>query len=221
MGQLNKFYSILLTCFLVIHGGGINAQKIITSLELKDPTIVQKCHGYYLVKDQNYSSWIYFNHGKKDKQWVTYYAKSTDLKVETYKKGKKNGLWMYDSAYGGYYGYYKNDKKVGYWFEDLKGKKEGYYKKGKKNGIWKYNDYGDVSIYEIEYKNGKKNGKWKYSDETLLIIGSYKKNKKDGIWEYYYNKKKYLKEIYKDGILINKITLEQLYDGLRIMHDGI
>lgn len=173
--KLKGYLSLIIVLWLLLSSPmSAYTQNVITPRELEDSIEVKKYHGSYLVSGKDYESLIHFHHGLKDGQWVTAYF-NRDMKVETYKKGRKDGLWIWRSRYGGFCGKYKNDRKVGLWSEGYEEENIGYYKRGLKEGKWKYSHFGSGVVTIEEYKKGKKNGIWKYYlNDTLLQNEIYK-----------------------------------------------
>lgn len=88
-----------------------------------------------------------------------------------------------------------------------------YYKMGKLHGEWIANSNTTGKLEEIRFYNmGNKDGEWKYYSDGVNIsrIENWKNGVKDGEWLWYdYNgvdpKKIIKKEVYKDGVLIERI----------------
>ena len=208
---MNKLYIIIAMCLALSIPANGYAQHLITPIDLEDSIKTSKYHGSYLVVAKDYNSLVHFYHGLKDGQWVTFdYNFSRDVKIETYKRGKKEGLWSLMTQHGGFSGMYKNDRKEGLWSEGYEESNIGHYKKGLKEGKWRYSKPESEIDIITEYKKGRKNGAWDYKSGDITIKGEHKNNMKNGLWEYYLNNNLYQKKIYKnDSLLTTKNCLNE------------
>ena len=125
----------------------------------------------------------------------------------TYRKGKKDGTFLYFYGKGLYKEEnYKRGVLSGFWLEFIPhGSQKGFYRKGKKEGIWILTK--DSQYEETEYKNDVLDGHYKYAnyDADSVVIGHYKKGKKTGIWIHYNNKQEEIyREIFKEGKMLEK-----------------
>jgi len=170
-----------------------HAQYHLDYMQLTDSAFMENTHGrYFYCRNipNDTVRWMYFHHGLKDKQWVSFFDNNIDsgIKVETYKKGKKHGEWLLYTRFRTNSGNYKNDKKHSKWVDYSPYiSEEGYYKRGKRVGYWKIYNL-PYYTYTGYYKNGLKEGLWEYYDKELDYlerIESYKKGLKDGKWIYY------------------------------------
>jgi antitoxin component YwqK of YwqJK toxin-antitoxin module len=144
-----------------------------------------------------------YKDGKKDGVWEWYYENGELSRLETHKDGKKDGVWEW---------YYENG---------LLEYKETY-KDGKKDGVWEwYYENGQLSRLET-HKDGKKDGVWDeyYENGQLAHKGNYKDGREYGVLEWYYeNGQLKDKTTYKDGKLDG--VWERYYkDGAILDADG-
>lgn len=118
----------------------------------------------------------------------------------TFKKGKKNGPWIY----------YLDDGQIS---------SKGNYYNGKKDGYWiSYRDNNIIPSYDGQisskgnYKNGKKEGPWvSYAEQDgqLKSIGNYNNGLKDGTWFE-------LSYIWKNSKQLTKIMTASIYKEIEV-----
>ncbi len=175
--------------------------------------------GYQKISNEEYNRIV--KEGKEytleGKYYIKHKPKNRLLgisKIE-YKKGKKNGEWLFFFSYVGdniilsNVVNYKEGRKQGYFFETdgHTFSTEGYYKNNKKDGLWKISK--DGFLEEINYRRGLKSGiYYSYDMENFATRGQYKKGTKDGVWiiEDKKNEGFITKETYKKGVLISTKT---------------
>lgn len=110
-----------------------------------------------------------YKDGLKDGKFETYEILiNTPLKIENYKSGKKEGVWMVFGLEGDttLIAHYNNDTLHGEYVQLMEGRVEnkGNYIHGVKDGFWQQNLVTLVGGSEGTYKMGVKVGDWKLYD---------------------------------------------------------
>jgi antitoxin component YwqK of YwqJK toxin-antitoxin module len=160
-----------------------------------------KYKGSYL-NNQKHGHWkFYFQNGNIEQKgsfqkgllhgdWLWYYKNGDTLRLETYRFGKRNDLYISYDPYGNIVqkGYYDNDLKQGIWSENtgeflLKGK----YFDDNKDGKWCGVYHNGEKAYIGSYLRGKPIGKhiFYYKTGTKRKIEFYDSGRKTGHWQYY------------------------------------
>lgn len=162
---------------------------------------------YYFSDGNTYEGEFLDNHitGKG-----TYYYNDGDKYEGQVLNGEKNGKGkFYFSGGGRYKGEFRNDKMhgIGIYYFKSGGRHEGEFLDNHPTG--KGIDYykgGD--IYEGEFLNGKKNGTGIYFYKNgNKRFGEWKNNLENGKFITYYKNKGTFKELYENGVLINKTLI--------------
>ena len=167
---MKKILLIILPLLLIVGCSKVEGQQLISRVEIGERGKIEIT---YYKKTQNRIESVkyerYHKNGQKELE-------------ETYKDGKKDGLWT---------GWYDNGQK----------EVEGTYKDGKKDGLWTEWHINGQKLRESTYKNGKEDGLqtiWYENGEKEE--GIYKDDKKDGLWTgWYSNGQKLYERNYKDG----------------------
>lgn len=139
----------------------------------------------------------YYNFGKKDSTWITFYSPGVLISKIVYKNGIKNGIFEE----------YDNDGRI---------KQRGNYRMDIKNGIWEYFDPPGKLIAKGLYENDSRTGVWKYVKyhrNYLTAIDTYYDydNEKHlapeiSLYEYYYPTA--ARELDIDGQVVFTFTLQ-------------
>jgi len=136
-----------------------------------------------------------YENGKKEGEWISYYASGHIKESSIYKQGIRSGQ---------YTSYYDND--TGNITET------GNYLDGKRQGAWKfYYPSGNLNLAQ-SYKEGILDGAYtNYFDESVLRIyqkGDMKKGLEIGVWECYNTESQRYKKLQYDGVHITPTELK-------------
>lgn len=144
--------------------------------------------------------------GKKQGDWVFYFADGSIEKKQGFKQDSLHGAYLvyFPNGLIRTEGSYVNGEKDGKWIwgkADGSIEMKGSFNKNQQHSDWEYYfDSGELS-YKANYNLGKREGEWSYfyKDGTPFRIGHYKNDLKQGEWQTWY----------EDGTLLMKGSYNQ------------
>ncbi|MFO7864225.1 MAG: hypothetical protein R6U85_09520 [Salinivirgaceae bacterium] len=145
----------------------------------------------YFFADGTIEQQGYYHKNRFHKKWVWYYQSGDTARIEHYRYGEREGLYISFDPYGQIVkkGLYIADKKQEDWIENtFYVLFKGDYFDGEKEGLWQgvYND--GVVAFEGNYVRGKKHGKhiFYYSNGNVRKVEQYHLGHPDGFWKYFF-----------------------------------
>jgi len=127
---------------------------------------------------------------KLNGKWLWYYKNEDTLRLETFRLGKRNGLYLSYDPYGIIIqkGYVDNDMKQEFWTENtVEFILQGNYFDGLRNGQWRGVYHDGKKAYIGEYLRGKPDGKhvYYYKNGNKRKIEFFETGRKVGHWQYF------------------------------------